>query len=97
MDSVIVVNEAHVSKGRLDFTRKSETLANDVIDGFSDVFVRASKGKVVDLAKEKDFDATERGGVNRAIVRSAFEVKVRGEENRIDVAFPELSRFRVTL
>ena len=81
MDSVVVVDKAHVSKGRIVFARKSETLADYVIGGFSDVLVGASKSKVVDLAKEKDFDSAERGGVNRAIVCCAFEVEVRGEED----------------
>ena len=50
LDAVIVVDEAHVSKRRFVFTWESKTLADDIIDSFGNVLVRASKGKVINLA-----------------------------------------------
>ena len=60
LDAVIIIHEAHVSKRRFVFTWKSKTFADDVIDCFSNVFIRASKGKVINLAKKENFNTTKR-------------------------------------
>ena len=51
LDSVIVIDETHVGKGRLVFTGKSKTFSDDIIDSLGNAFVRASKSEVVNLAK----------------------------------------------
>ena len=88
LDAIIVVDKTHVSKGRLVIARESELLANDIIDSFGDLLVRAGESKIINLAKEKDLNTTERGGINGTIVRCAFEVELRREEDRVDVTFP---------
>ena len=81
LDAVVVVDEAHVCKGRLVFARKSETLANNIIDSFGDLLVRAGESKIINLAKEKDLDTTKRGGVNGAIMCGTLEIESRREED----------------
>ena len=88
LDAIVVVDKTHVGKRRFVFPREHEALANDIIDSFGNVLIRASKREVVDLAEEENFDATERSGVNRTIVCGAFKVEFRREENQIDVALP---------
>ena len=61
VDSIVVVNKSHVSKGWLVLARESETFANNLIDGFGNILIRAGKSKVIDLAKQEDFGAAERG------------------------------------
>ena len=71
--------------------------ANDIIDSLGNVFVRAGKSKVINLAEEENFDSTKRSGVNCTIMCGALEVELGREEDRIDMTFPELSRFRMSL
>ena len=84
LDAIVVVDETHVSKGKLVFARESEALANDIINSFGNVLVRAGKSKIINLAKEKDLHATE----PRTVVRCAFEVELRREEDRVDMTLP---------
>ena len=81
LDSIIVVYETHIGKGWFVFAGKSKTLPDDIVDSLGNVFVRAGKSKIIDLAKEEDFDPTERSGVNRTIMRGALEVELWGEED----------------
>ena len=74
LDAIVVVNESHVSKGRLVFAGKSKTLSDDIVDSLGNVFVRASKSEVINLTKEEDFHTTERSRVNSTVVCGAFEV-----------------------
>ena len=93
LDAIVVIDKTHLSKVRLVFARKSEALANDIITSFGNVLVRAGESKMINLAKEKDLNATERGGINctinnRTIVCCAFEVELRREEDRVDMTLP---------
>ena len=75
LDTIIVINEAHVSERGFVFPRESEASANDIIDSFGDFLIRASKGKIINLAEEKNFDTVKRRRIDRAIVCGAFEVQ----------------------
>ena len=99
LDPVVVVDETHVGKGSSVFSRESEAFANDIIGSFGNVFIRAGESKIIDLAKEEDFDPTERGGVNGMIMRGAFKVELRREEDPIDMTQSEsaTSRSRKTV
>ena len=88
LDAIVVVDETHVSKGKLVFARKCEAFANDIIDSLGYVLVRAGKSKIINLVKEKDLNATERGGIDGTIVRCTFEVELRREEDRVDMTLP---------
>ena len=81
LDTIVVIDETHVRKGRLVFARESEVLANDIIDSFGNVLVRAGESKIINLAKEKDLDTTKRGGVNGAIMCGTLEIESRREED----------------
>ena len=70
LDAIV---ETHVGKGGLVFARKCEAFANDIIDSLGYVLVRAGKSKIINLAKEKDLIATERGGINGMIVFGTLE------------------------
>ena len=67
LDAVVVIYKPHVGKRRLVFSRQHEGLSNNVIDGLSNVFVRACEGKVVNLAKKQNFDNTKRSRVDWSI------------------------------
>ena len=94
---VVVIDKTHVGKGRFVFARESEALANDIIDSLDEDIVKAGESKIIGLAKEENFDSTERGGVNGTIVSGAFKVELRGKEDRIDTIFPQLSGVRMPL
>ena len=88
LNAIVVIKESHLSKGRLVFPRESEAPANDIIDSFGNVFIRTGESKIMDLAKEENFDPTEYGGVNGTIMCGALEVKLRREEDQTDMTFP---------
>ena len=88
MHAVIIIDEAHVSKGRFVLTREHEAFANDVVDHFGDILIRTGESEIVNLAKEENFDTAERSGVYCTIMCGTSEIEFRGKQNGIDMAFP---------
>ena len=72
-------------------------MANDVTCGFGGGLVFTKNGEIIHLAEEADSVTLEGGVVAGLVIDSGVETNVRGGEDAVDVGFPKVTGFRVTL
>ena len=71
--------------------------ADDVINFFGNGFIMAGEGKIINLAQEENLVAFEDGVVDGFIVCGRVELEFVGRKDGVDVRFPEVTGFGVTL
>jgi hypothetical protein len=86
-----------VSKGVRGFLGKAEFATYARIDVGGNGFVGASKGKVVDLAAEKDLLVLVSGDINILLVSGGLEIEFLVLEDLSNVFFPADTGLRMAL
>lgn len=97
VDTIEIGNQTEIAERGRRFTGELQLQTNLLVERDSNRLRGGSKGKVVNLAQEQKRGTKVRTRINGAIVGSGAEAKGGGGQNRVDVRFPEATRFRVTL
>ena len=91
------MDKAHESKRQLIFTRNHEAFTKDMVNCFRNILIETSKGQVINLLEEENLDTTKHGKVNDTVLSGAFEIKLEGKDDGIDVTFPKFDQLWMAL
>ena len=97
INTIVVSNQTKISKWWLCLARKLEFITNDCVDFFINRLSIGIYSQVIYLPKEKYLLSFLCDLIDAAIMNDSFEIKFFGTKNLIDMAFVNLTTFRVTL
>ena len=78
---VVIIEESHVSKWGVFFTRKHKQLAHDVVDSFGNLFIRPTTANSSTWQRSTTFPTTKCCGLDGLVMCRALEIQFGGEKN----------------
>ena len=95
--AIVVIQKAKVLERGGIFGRKLKALANATIKVLGNGFSSTSKGEIINLSEKEDGVARPSASIDGTVVSGGSQLKLRREENLVDMFFPKAARFRMAL
>ena len=97
LNTIEVSEESQVFEWSFGLTWELQLIANDGEDFLSNSFIRAGKGKVINLAQQQNLDTIEDSLIDGRIMSSRLEVQWSRVENLVNVLLESQGAFWMTL